>query len=115
MAVRGLSQYTWRVLRSFLPTAAHFIDVGSNIGLYAVLAKLLNPTIVVDGFEPVPAILEKNRAFHRANGLDDSRVRAIALSDHDGEGTLFLPESQSSQDEETTGTVRERLVAGPQS
>ena len=105
LGTEGFEPLTWRVLRSFLPDASHFIDVGSNIGFYAVLAKLLNPKILVDGFEPVPSIFEKNKAFHRANGLDDTGIKAIALSDRNGEGTLFLPESDS-RDEVTTGTVR---------
>lgn len=103
----GFEPNTWRVLRHYLKHSSHFLDVGSNIGFYSVLAKLAAPKIEVDAFEPIPSIAEKSRRFHAANGFIDARIHCTAISDHDGAGEIHLPPRQSAKDEETTATLRE--------
>lgn len=104
--LEGYEPHTWRALKPLLGNAKRFLDVGSNIGLYAVLARKLNSKLMVDAFEPVPALYQKNVEFHRANGIEPTGLWECALSDADGEATLYLPIEPTQLEEETTGTLR---------
>lgn len=102
----GYEPNTWRVLRHFLKKSNHFIDIGSNIGLYSVLAKKINPNIVVDAFEPVPSIFQKNVLFHQVNDCGTSGLWNLALSNQDGQAMMYMPLECSSIEEEATATLR---------
>jgi FkbM family methyltransferase len=78
-----------------------FLDIGSNIGIYAVYVGVKCPAVKVLAFEPVPAIWEKNCAFHRANGLSERVVLKLALGDRDGAQKIFLPRLTSVEEEQT--------------
>jgi FkbM family methyltransferase len=82
-----------------------FLDVGSNIGIYAVYVGVKFPQVEVIAFEPVPFICEKNRAFHRANRLPDHITKNLALSDHDGPQKIFIPVFDTNVDDEETATL----------
>jgi len=84
-----------------------FLDVGSNIGIYAVYVGVRFPQVKVIAFEPVPVICEKNRAFHRANQLSDQVTHHLALSDRDGPQKIFLP-MLGCIEEEQTATLNEK-------
>ncbi len=103
----GFEPHTSRVLQRLFPHADHFLDVGSNIGFYAVLARKVNPALTVDAFEPVPSIHGKNLLFHRANGLDSSRVWRKGMADRVGQAILHLPTDLAMMEEETTATLRD--------
>lgn len=87
----GFEPETWPTLRELIRTSHTFIDIGANIGLYSILAKRVAPEIAVIAFEPVPELYEQNRALHVANGLAPT-AQQIAISDRNGEATLFRPE-----------------------
>lgn len=78
-----------------------FLDIGSNVGIYAVYAGVKFPQVKTIAFEPVPEIWKKNCAFHRANGLAEKIVEPIALSDQDGPQKIFLPKLTSIEEEQT--------------
>ena len=82
-----------------------FLDVGSNIGIYAVYVGVKFPQVQTIAFEPVPVICGKNRAFHRANGLSEAVTQNLALSDRDTVQTLYRPIFNTSLDEEETATL----------
>ena len=84
-----------------------FLDIGSNIGIYAVYVGVKFPAVKTIAFEPVPAIWEKNRAFHRANKLSDQVTLNLALSDQDGPQKIFLP-ILAGIEEEQTATLNEK-------
>lgn len=84
-----------------------FLDIGSNIGIYAVYVGLKFPQVKTVAFEPIPAICEKNRAFHRANQLSDKVTLNLALSDEDGPQKIFLP-ILTGIEEEQTATLNEK-------
>lgn len=105
--VNGYEPNTWRVLRYFLQRAKHFLDVGSNIGFYSVLAKKVNPQINVDAFEPIPTIYQRNIGFHKANGLDSSRIWNIALGSKDGETEIYVPVDDTAIEETSAATLRQ--------
>lgn len=104
--VEGMEPDVTGALLQLLPATKHFVDVGSNIGVYSVLARKLNPSISVYAFEPVPEIFAKNVEFHRANACDASAVRQIALGREVGSATIVLPLRDGSSEEETTATLR---------
>jgi len=72
------------------------VDVGANVGTFALYAKLaIRPDAVVHCFEPSPAsvaLLRRNVA-----PFDDVHVHAVALSDADGEADLHLCADNSGQ------------------
>lgn len=63
-----------------------FLDVGSNVGAYAVFVALkAGPGSTVIAVEPNPPALDRLRFNLAANGIDWVRVRPVALSDRAGE------------------------------
>jgi FkbM family methyltransferase len=82
-----------------------FLDIGSNIGIYAVYVGVKFPQVKRFVFEPVPAIWEKNCALHRANGLADREVMNLALSDDVGPRKIFIPVYDTALEEEQTATL----------
>ena len=62
-----------------------FLDVGANCGIYTVLGCMVNPTVGVVAFEPVPRIFRALANNVKQNGLN-SRVTVlnVALSDKNG-------------------------------
>lgn len=60
------------------------MDVGANIGIYTLFAKLRDPSLVIHAFEPIKAtydVLVKNIALH---GLSDVYPHNCALGSHEG-------------------------------
>lgn len=64
------------------------IDIGANTGVYALLAKTLNPQARVIAFEPVARVFEKLEHNRR---LNDYSIECVmkAVSDKDGIATIF--------------------------
>ena len=62
-----------------------FVDVGSNIGFYAVVIGVEETVDVVHAFEPMPAAAANTRSNMDANLPDIERhVHQVALSDVQG-------------------------------
>jgi len=99
---RGFEPDTWATLRTLLADAKVFLDVGSNIGFYSVLAGKIAPTIEIIAFEPLPALCDAHRLFCEANGVA-VEFQPLALSDMNGAATLFLPTEDG--DEVSTATI----------
>jgi len=104
--VNGFEPDTWRVIRHFLLRSTLFVDVGSNIGFYSVLARKLKNDLQIISCEPVPSIFDKNVTFHKANGCAIGSVLNIAIGDREGFAEIFLPVSPDGVEEETTATLR---------
>ena len=104
--VNGFEPNTWRMIRYFLTRSNAFIDIGSNIGLYSVLAKTLYPDMNVTSYEPIPTIADKNKVFHKVNNLGTGHIVNAAIGDVDGEVEIYLPAVNESLEEETTATLR---------
>jgi len=86
-----------------------FLDIGSNIGIYAVYVGVKFPKVKTFAFEPVPTIWQKNRQFHQANRLSDQTVMNLALSDRESRQNIFLPVYDYGWEEEQTATLRQDL------
>lgn len=66
-----------------------FFDVGANAGVYALLCRLLWPSMDVIAFEPSPDSVTAGRRWARANHVDVV-FEQVALSDSDGQAPLYL-------------------------
>lgn len=67
------------------------LDIGANTGLYAMIAKTINPSSAVHAFEPIPAVfqlLNKNKSINHF----DIHNHEVALSDFNGIATIYLPD-----------------------
>ena len=75
-------------------TESDFLDVGGNIGMYAVrVARRLGAGKRSASFEPMPQNAIRITENARLNGVEDRvEVYQVALSDHEGEATLVLRE-----------------------
>jgi FkbM family methyltransferase len=78
--------------RTLAPGAVVY-DVGANVGfLTLIAARLVGPAGHVYAFEPIPAnaaAIERNVAL---NGLANVTVLELALSNHEGEAVLHIPD-----------------------
>lgn len=109
----GYEAATWGVLKSLFAKAGTFLDIGSNIGLYAVLAKKLHPQLRVHAFEPVPSLAEGNRRFHAANGLSEAQVHQLAMSDAKGSFNMTVPQFDGVLEAEPTSTLQAGVHLSP--
>lgn len=100
---------TSRAIALLAGHAKSFLDIGSNMGIYAVYAGVKYPGLTIYAFEPVPSIWEKNRRFHQANQLSDQNVLNLALSDQASRQMLVLPLGVGGLEEEQTATLRQDI------
>lgn len=106
IGVRGYEPDTWQVIKHFLHESTVFIDVGSNIGIYSILARKIRPDLTILSYEPVPSIFKKSIALHNSNGCSIENVFNIAIGEENGTAEIFLPIVQESIEEQTTATLR---------
>jgi FkbM family methyltransferase len=60
----------FEALRPYLGSGAVFWDIGGNIGLHSITAKLLYPQTQVFAFEPNPAMVVEIKTHAQLNGVD---------------------------------------------
>ncbi len=91
--LRALGLYELRKtaeIRRRLGPGSVFVDIGSSEGDFALIAaRLVGPTGRVHAFEPDPGNVETIRDNVAANRFDNVTVYPVALSDSDGEATLY--------------------------
>jgi FkbM family methyltransferase len=68
------------------------LDVGANTGLFALMAKALNPSAAVHAFEPVKRVADKLRANNDLNGYDITVVEKAASA---STGTAVIYDTMS--------------------
>jgi FkbM family methyltransferase len=96
----GALKHRWRVLElgmDLISPGSRVIDVGANIGVYALPWAAINADVTVHCFEPNLAVrsrLARNVALNRLTAR--IRLHAEALSDHAGTATLYGSEDMSS-------------------
>lgn len=75
----------------FARSARGTLDIGSNTGLYSILACAANPAGKVIAWEPVPYLADKLRANIALNGfLDRCDVREAAADGIDGHADFYI-------------------------
>ncbi len=99
LAQKGFGGYESSSMPHFLAAlagapAGPFLDVGLNIGPYALLARSLSDREVV-GFEPTPDLARVARAIAANNGLEYT-VEEVALGASDGTALLYLSDTTDS-------------------
>lgn len=96
----GILKHRWRVLElgiDLISPGSRVIDVGANVGVYALPWAATNADVTVHCFEPNPAVrrrLARNVALNRLTAR--VRLHAEALSDHAGTATLYGSDDMSS-------------------
>lgn len=78
-----------RILHELVPTGCTAIDVGANRGYYSW--ALCSVAATVEAFEPNPVLAR----FAQTKLGKRTRVHEVALSDHDGTATLYIPRRAS--------------------
>jgi FkbM family methyltransferase len=78
-------------VRGFLRPGMTFVDVGANIGQFALVAsQCVGPGGQVHAFEPHPTVYRVLRRNLRRAGCANATASRMALSDTAGRATLFL-------------------------
>ena len=86
-----------KVFRSLLKPGDTFIDVGANIGWYALIAsKIVGPSGRVIAFEPAPASFALMRRNAQINDCRNTTLVEKALSDKKGTLRLNLGETNKA-------------------
>ena len=92
----------------------YVFDVGANIGLFTLFAKLRNPALVVHAFEPIKAtydVLLRNIELHE---LTDVHAHNVALGDQEGaaRAMTFYPHAtgNATAHPETKVDLKRRLT-----
>jgi FkbM family methyltransferase len=96
---------TSKTLVTLFSVSDVFFDIGSNFGIYSVLAQKINRNIEVHCFEPLPNIYEDNLKFHSVNGTNRQRVYNIGLSSEAGNVKLFVPDVYAIDSEITSSSI----------
>src|SRR5947208_11514716 len=96
---RGINYYepfTRTVIEMLTASRDLFVDVGANIGFFALVAAKLNPRLRVIAFEPNPKMFAMLSEHKRLNDLSNLTAEPLALSNRDGKARLFLNTSDMS-------------------
>lgn len=99
MCSRALNAYEYRKVQFFeniLQEGMTFLDIGANRGYYTLLAaKLMNDTGNILAFEPNPYNYYWLNKAVEANTYTSIKTFALALSDKNGEESMFLNDNRS--------------------
>jgi FkbM family methyltransferase len=101
------------VLEALIAPGDTVVDIGANIGEHTLRAAWrTGPTGRVFAFEPQPTVYDTLARNIAANGFQD-RVTAIcaAVSDHAGDGELYLPEASDNSGLATLEALTPRIGA----
>jgi FkbM family methyltransferase len=87
----------YRRVQSDIRGARQIIDVGANVGFFAIFSSALNPSVQVHAFEPFPSNVDQLRRNLRLNG-NESRIHAHpdAISDKAGTVQLYFTPGDDS-------------------
>ena len=87
-----------RILKFFASISNTIIDVGANIGYYAVeLSATLSPPAIIHAFEPVPASFKQLEKNIEINSLSNRvSCNQLAISDSEGVMVLYKPRISGS-------------------
>jgi FkbM family methyltransferase len=89
--IDGFEKDTLLLFINLLKFTDTFLDIGTNTGIYALIAATDNPARKVYAFEPVPRIfryLKRNVELNKVNNL---QINSSAITNYDGEITLYIP------------------------
>lgn len=80
-----------RLLMQTLKPGMNVVDIGGNIGYYAMLeARLVGPTGMVIAIEPMPKNSEQLCKNVQANGYQNIRIHKLAIGDRNGTASMYI-------------------------
>jgi FkbM family methyltransferase len=88
---RGFEPETTRIFYNLAKKSNIVFDVGANIGYYSLLAAISNKEARVFAFEPVARIYEYLNHNIELNRLSNVITSCSAVTNFDGEITLYIP------------------------
>jgi FkbM family methyltransferase len=95
-----------------VPPGGIFLNVGTAVGYYVILAKLKRPDLTVHGVEPLPSQVERfkeNLPINRLN-FGDVRLHEIAIAAKDEVEAQLLDDSYGSRLLDPSERVSGRVV-----
>lgn len=84
----GFEAWSLRLWTELAARSQVVLDVGANTGIYALVAKTINPAARVYAFEPIERTWQKLLVNVHLNGYDVD-CRLAAVSNYDGVGEMF--------------------------
>lgn len=78
------------VLFQIIPHASVFLDIGSNIGYYSLIAKAIHPSLTVYSFEPLPAAFRYLKKNCELNHFNSVHCFPYALSDKEEHADFYI-------------------------
>src|SRR4030067_3699315 len=100
----GIDAFEGNTIRFFIELlnyADTFFDIGANTGLYSLIAAKGNPRRMIYAIEPVPRVFDCLRKNIELNKLRNIRINPYAITNYDGEITLYVPMSAIPTDAST--------------
>ncbi len=88
--IKGFEYHMTRVFLTLVKDANGFLDIGSNIGYYSLLAAKCNDNMPVVAFEPMPAALEYLRRNKSLNNFNNIDVEEVALSNRNESVSFYI-------------------------
>ncbi|MCW8917891.1 MAG: FkbM family methyltransferase [Gammaproteobacteria bacterium] len=98
-------------LLTFLPEDGVMLDVGANVGVFAMRAWLAKPQAEIFCFEPEPSVNGCLARTVRENGIGNIHVSDLALSATSGTSTLFVHDANSGGHSLKPLSAEERAAA----
>lgn len=88
--LKGWEAVSFELWIKLCKDAEVIFDVGANTGVFALIAKTIQPNSKVYAFEPVKRVSQK---IHYNNELNNYDIKVIqkAAADYDGVGTIYDP------------------------
>lgn len=90
--VDGYEPESLTAFKNLAQPATAILDVGANCGVYALIAATANADATVVAFEPVPEVFAQLSRNADVNGLANLSVHQLAVGDHDGDVSFFVPD-----------------------
>jgi FkbM family methyltransferase len=81
---RGVSSAEQAFLKSFPFRGGAVLDIGANLGLFALVVRNILPGRRIIAFEPAPSTFAALSSNVARNGADNIECRQLAVSDRDG-------------------------------
>jgi FkbM family methyltransferase len=105
--IDAFESHTIKLLVELLAYADTVFDIGANTGLYSLIAATDNPRRLVYAFEPVPRVFDCLRRNVELNKLRNIYINPYAITNYDGEITLYIPDGAIPTDASTLKGFRE--------
>ena len=84
----GHEQVSYALWKKLVKNARVIMDIGANTGVYALMARSLNPRAAIYAFEPVDRVFAKLETNRMLNNYDFTSVKQ-ALSNYDGDAVIY--------------------------